>query len=619
MRYRFIALSALSVSLGLLSACNESDSLLTTDAEPFDLTILHINDHHSHLEEDSLNIAIGTDDVEFASGGFPRVVSAFKSLEANADNVLKLHAGDAITGTLYYTLFQGEADAAMMNQVCFDAFALGNHEFDSSDEGLKTFLDYLNPAQDAVCPKTPVLAANIQPALGTPLYADADHPYLQPYAIKNYGSQKVGMVGIDIKSKTQNSSSPLDTTEFLDEVTSAQNAINELKSAGVNKIILLTHYQYANDQQLATQLDGVDVIVGGDSHTLLGDFSSYGLNSSGAYPTKTTDIAGNPVCIVQAWQYAQVVGELNVSFDGDGVVTSCEGTPHLLIEPSQVNATDATEEQKNEIKAVMANMPNLTYTEADSSAQEVLQVYQDQKTELGQQKIGEASEDLCLERIPGQGRSTLCTADETKPHGGDIQTLVAHAFRKMALRSDISIQNAGGVRIDVPQGDISIETAYTLLPFANTLVELTMTGSQIKQVLEEAVDFALDADGSTGAYPYAAGLRWDMDLSQSFGNRLSNLQFKARDGDSWTSFDLQQQYVVVTNNYTAGGKDGYLTFADIQGDDYVDTYLDYAQSFVDYVKAETEAGNTIDKLPYSEYSTQNFTDTDGQFYPTLAP
>ncbi|WP_319379771.1 NAD nucleotidase [Thiomicrorhabdus sp.] len=618
MRYRYLAIGTLSAALALLSGCNDDDNILSSD-QPFDLTILHMNDHHSHLEADSLNLTIGSDDVEFATGGFPRVVSAFKHFESNATNVLKLHAGDAITGTLYYTLFKGEADAAMMNQICFDAFALGNHEFDSSDEGLKTFLDYLNPETNAVCPQTPVLAANVQPALGTPLYADAEHAYLQPYTIKNYNGQKIGIVGIDIKSKTQNSSSPLDTTLFLDEITSAQNAINDLQSEGVNKIVLLTHYQYANDQQMATKLDGVDVIVGGDSHTLLGDFSDYGLNSSGDYPTKTTDKSGNPVCIVQAWQYAQIVGELNVSFDADGIVTSCDGTPHLLVEPTQVNGEDATTEQKDEIKAVVANMKNLAYTEADSATQQVLQSYQDQKTQLGQQKIGEASADLCLERIPGQGRSSLCSADDTKPHGGDIQMLVAHAFRNMALRADISIQNAGGVRIDVPQGDISIETAYTLLPFANTLVELNMTGTQIKQVLEEAVDFAIAPDGSTGAYPYAAGLRWDMDLSQPFGSRLSNLQFKGREDANWSAFDLQKQYVVVTNNYTGGGKDGYLTFADIQGDDYVDTYLDYAQSFADYVTAEAEKGNSIDKLPYSEYSTQNFTDENGQLFPTKAP
>jgi 5'-nucleotidase len=66
------------------------------------------------------------------------------ALAADSSAVLKLHAGDAITRTLLYTPFRGEADAVLMNEVCFDAFALGNHEFDNGDAGLVEFLDYLN-------------------------------------------------------------------------------------------------------------------------------------------------------------------------------------------------------------------------------------------------------------------------------------------------------------------------------------------------------------------------------------------------------------------------------------------------------------------------------------------
>ena len=95
--------------------------------------------------------------------------------------------------------------------------------------------------------------------------------------------------------------------------------------------------------------------------------------------------------------------------------------------------------------------------------------------------------------------------------GSDISNLVAHAFRDMAKASQIAIQNGGGVRIDIGKGDLSIGDAYQLLPFANTLVELDMSGAEIHEVLEDALDLALKPDGSSGAYPYAAGLRWDVD------------------------------------------------------------------------------------------------------------
>ena len=90
--------------------------------------------------------------------------------------------------------------------------------------------------------------------------------------------------------------------------------------------------------------------------------------------------------------------------------------------------------------------------------------------------------------------------------------LVAHAFREMAKASDIAIQNGGGVLTDIAKGDLTMGDAYKLLPFANTLVGMDMTGTEIKSVLEEALDYALQPDGSTGAYPYAAGLRWHVTL-----------------------------------------------------------------------------------------------------------
>lgn len=178
----------------------------------------------------------------------------------------------------------------------------------------------------------------------------------------------------------------------------------------------------------------------------------------------------------------------------------------------------------------------------------------------------------------------------------------------MSITSDIAIQNAGGVRTDIAMGDITIGDAYTLLPFANTLSELSMTGAEIIAVLEDAYDYALSPDGSTGAYPYASGLRWDVDSSQTKGNRFTNVQVKLKDETVWRAIDETETYTVVTNNYIAQGRDGYDTFGVISAQGrVVDTFLDYAQSFVDYVEEQ----GSISKLPSSEYSTQMFYDTDG--------
>ncbi|MFM8555450.1 MAG: metallophosphoesterase [Betaproteobacteria bacterium] len=141
-------------SLLLSSSCG----LLESDSAPFELNIVHVNDHHSNIRPFDSSLTVDGVVTSVQIGGFARLASLFKQAATDVPNLLKLHAGDAITGTPYYTFFKGETDATVMNAICFDAYIPGNHEFDDGDATLKTFLDTL--ASDPRC-KTPVLAANI--------------------------------------------------------------------------------------------------------------------------------------------------------------------------------------------------------------------------------------------------------------------------------------------------------------------------------------------------------------------------------------------------------------------------------------------------------------------------
>lgn len=576
-----------------LDLAGGGDPILGED-DGFVLDILHVNDHHSHLEAEEITLDIAGGEVEFELGGFPRVVAAFDQLEAALGpdaNVARIHAGDAITGTLFYTLFGGEADAAMMNEVCFDVFALGNHEFDGSDDGLVSFLDALNSTD---C-DTATLAANVVPEVGTPLAPETRDDYIQPFTVERYGDEVVGYVGIDIAQKTMVSSQPLDTTQFLDEIATAQRYVDLLTAAGIENIVLVTHQGYGNDIALAAAVSGVDVIVGGDSHSLLGDVDAYGLTSQGEYPTVATDAAGNDVCIVQAWQYSYVVGEVRVTFDEAGNVVGCDGVPHLLL--GDILAGDEAA-----AAAAIAADPQLDQWTPDAAATAALADYQAEVDVLAQEIIGTASEDICVARFPNDGRSTLCPVG-TLDHGGEVQQLVTQAFLARAFRADIALQNSGGVRVDIPAGEITIADAYELLPFANTLVELDLTGAEVVLALEQGLSNTLDHGGSTGAFPYGAGIRWDLDASQPFGSRFTNVQVRADDG-TWAPIDPTATYVVVANSFMAGGGDGYQVLADAAADGRaVDTFLDYAQSFIDYVVED--AGGVVDKP--TEYSLQSYT------------
>lgn len=597
----------------------------------FNLTILHINDHHSHLAADDFdfdvsNLPLTTTteaggpirEVEVSYGGFPLLVDLFEKQETRLKkknrNYLKIHAGDAITGTLYYTLFNGTADADMMNQICFDAFALGNHEFDDGDSGLASFLDALAGGQ---C-NTPVLAANVVPATNSAIHKN----YIQPFTIKRFGHERVGLIGIDIAQKTKESSNPDDGTEFLDELETAQKYIDTLRyKYGVNKIILVTHYQYENDLALARALDGVDVIVGGDSHSLLGgeNLNALGFNPVGEYPTTTTDISGNKVCVVQAWEYARVVGKLNIKFDHKGNVKRCNGKPMLPVEKSNY-VYEFSDDQDRQLQGQDARLVNkalrsfreVRLVSPDDETTNLLASFDEQVDVLKQTVIGSVAEDLCLDRFPGQGRSAICDASETAVNGSDISNVVAKAFLSVTPTADIAIQNGGGVRVDVSAGDYTIADAYTLLPFSNTLVTLQMTGEEIATVLEEALANTLDNGGSSGSYPYASGLRYNIDASRTFGNRVSNVEINPRVAGTWTAIDPAAYYTVVTNDFIASGRDGYDTFGLVYDTgDFINTYTEYAQGFIDYVEQLASQGFALEKLPVEEYSTQQYIGRDG--------
>ena len=585
-----------------------------------ELNIAHINDQHSQLEAIS-GVELTLDGVatQVDLGGFARQTTLFKQAASEKKNLLKLHAGDAVTGTLYYTFFKGEADAKMMNTVCFDAFGYGNHEFDDGDGVLKNFLDQLYTAD---C-QTPVISANVVPEAGSPL-APSGIPVHKPYLVKTYDGVKVGIIGIDVAGKTKASSRPLAGTQFLDETTTAQKYIDELKAQGVKHIVLLTHQGYDADKKPAAALTDVDVIIGGDSHTLLGDFTSFGLSSSGAYPTVLTNKDGATVCIGQSWEYSKVFSLMNVKFDTQGAVASCAGNASVVIGDSfkRKNAAgtfvavdDAT---KVALTAKLATDPRIKVTTPNTIAAGVLAGYTVQVEAQKAKVIGTATEALCLVRVPGEttnrsGGIAGCETANTLARGSDAAQVVAEAFLAASKRAHFALQNAGGVRTPISAGTLTMNTAFTVLPFSNVLVELDLTGAEMVQSLEDAVANYRDNASSDGSHPYAAGLRWDLDLTKARGSRFSNVQVKDRTTGVWSALDPAKTYTVVTHDFAATGKDGYTTFGKVYAENrYVNTYLLYTQTFADWLVAR---GGTVSRPAAGDYSHQKVISAAGVALP----
>ncbi len=554
-------------------------------------TIIHVNDTHSHLASETMSLKFNGHKTYTQIGGFPRLASKIKSLQESAKNPITIHAGDVIQGTLYYTLFKGKPDAVMMDQIKWDAVTLGNHEFDDGDEGLKLLLDGFANID--------VISANVVAKPGSLLAC-----MWKPYKVIERDGEKIGLIGLDIVQKTKVSSSPSDDIMFTDELMTAQQYADDLTNQGINKIILVSHNGMDHDLDYASKLRNVDVIIDGDSHSLLGDFSNIGLTSNyDAYPQEVS-IDGEKTCVTSAWQYAYGVGELKVDFDKAGKVSSCAGQTTLILGDKflQKNAegkkVDVNASEKAAIMNVINSTPQLEIVPEDSDTLAKLKVYSDQIDAKKNEVVGQSAELLAHNRIPGQVYNGV-----NLPLGSDIAPLVAKSFYEKSKRADVCIQNAGGVRTSIDQGDITYGEAYAMLPFSNTLFEIDMKGSEIKQVLEDAITNFKDNGGSTGSFPYAYGMKYDVDLSQPANNRISNLEMMNRADKTWSPVDNAKTYVVVTNNYIAAGRDGYTTFKTVQdnGGKAVDTYYDYAMSFVDMVKALQADGKELSKLPADEH------------------
>ena len=554
-----------------------------SSSSSFELNVAHINDHHSHLEEETMPLKLNGKTVTVHIGGLPRVGQEIKNFRQNNKNTLVLHAGDAVTGTLYYTLFEGKADAKLMNAINFDVYTLGNHEFDDGNKFLKSFLDALT---------IPIISANVVPDKGSILEGK-----WKPYIIKTIGGQKVGIIGIDVVKKTKESSSPGDDIKFTDEVETARKYVKKLQDEGINKIIVLSHAGYEKNVEIGEKVDGVDLIISGDTHYLLGkEFEQFGLvPEKPDYPKKVNSPDGNPVYIAEAWNYSYLLGEMKAKFDKNGVIKELIPTSKVLIgdtfeiKNAEGKVVQLGEKEKAVIINSIKNNKNIKVVKNDPVTQKLLERYQKEKTELGKKSVGKITEEILGgsdNRVPG-------------PHNKDgsfATTLVAesvlHKLRNMGTGNvDFVIVNAGNVRITLNPGNFTYDQAYSLLPFTSNTVFITdITGAEVKQVLEDAIDYVLNG-GSTGAFPYGAGIRYEATKEGKLGTRVKKIEVFDFKANKWVPIDAKKNYMLAVNSYIAKGKDGYTTLGKITAQKRgTDTHLSDTKIFIDYLKEKKEIG-----------------------------
>ena len=495
----------------------------------YTLTILHTNDFHARFEPISKydSGCSAEDDAEGKCfGGSARLVTAIEEARARSNNSILVDGGDQFQGTLFYTYYKGQLAAEMMNKMGYDAMTVGNHEFDDGPEVLRGFMDAVN---------FPVLMSNADVS-AEPLLADT----LAKSVVIERGGEKLGLIGLTPED-TDELASPGPNVTFSDPVAAVQGEVDKLTAEGVNKIIVLSHSGYGTDQRVAAETTGVDVIVGGHSNSLLSNTSD---RADGPYPTMVGDTA-----IVQAYAYGKFLGELNVTFDDAGAITSATGEP-LLIDAS-VLADEATAARIAEAAAPLDEIRNKVVAE---TAQEIVGVREECRAR--ECAMGNLIADAMLARVKDQGIY-------------------------------IAIQNGGGIRASIDAGEVTMGEVLTVLPFQNTLSTFQVTGATIVEALENGVS---QHEEASGRFPQVAGMSYAFDLSKEPGSRISDVMVGG------APIDPDKIYGVVSNNFIRNGGDGYAMFKDAMN------AYDFGPDLAD-VTAEFIAANA----PYTPYKDGRIT------------
>jgi 5'-nucleotidase/UDP-sugar diphosphatase len=257
------------------------------------LTIVHVNDSHSHLTPHGPKDAFGVG----TRGGIARAASVIGQIQATEENVLFLHAGDIFIGDFMFNKYFGVTELQILAQLGCDAVTIGNHEFDLTPDGLKLALS----SAGFPIPGFEVLSANLD------MTADPELDYfVEPSVIKDVNGLKVGLFGLTTEETNAFSMpSPVVITSCVDGAVAAVTALQ----GQCDLIVGLTHLGFEVDQLIAANVPGIDLIVGGHSHDLVTD------------PVAVTNPLGGTTWIVQAGEFYEYVGKTTVVCGAKGIET----------------------------------------------------------------------------------------------------------------------------------------------------------------------------------------------------------------------------------------------------------------------------------------------------------
>lgn len=462
-----------------------------SSSDPYiDLQLLGVNDFHGQLDKhDTLK---GTQ-----VGGAEYLAAYIKKYRALNENTILVHAGDMIGGSPpLSSQFQDEPTIELLNLLKFDVGTPGNHELDEGVKEMKRLIygGFHKKTGDFSGSITSYISSNI-------IDKKTNTSLLPPYVIKEMNGVKIGFISV-LTTETKQIVLPKNRKEIeiSDEVHAINQAVAILKEKGVRSIVVLAHVAVTSDSngmnagedlaKMAPKIDPeVDVILGGHNH-----------------------------------RYANTVvdGKLIVQSYSNGKAFS-----QTLLRIDQTTK-DIVKKESNII------LTSHELIEPDKETEALLQTYRDKMKKVSHEMVADIPEGFSRKKN-NKGESPLAQ-------------IIAESSRNN-MNTSIAFMHHGGIRADLTKGPISKEDLYTVLPFDHRLNKVTMTGEQIRKVLEQ--QWTVDKDNLL----QAVGITYLWDPAAPIGSRV--LEVKDQEGKV---LEPNKEYHVAVSDYLASGGDGFTAF-----------------------------------------------------------
>ncbi len=408
------------------------------------IDILHMNDVHGQVTP----LIQGAGDQQKEVGGLAGAKTVIEAQrQENPGGTLTLNAGDIAEGTMEAYLTKGKIVTSAMGEIGFDAVTLGNHDFawgrDNLDEMIK----------DA---RAPFIAANVRNVSDGSLMKG-----LKPYIMRDLKGVKVAVIGLETPETGFRVDRKLTRGLQFDEgARTVSRYLPEVREKGADLVVVLSHLGFEQDRELARQVEGIDIIVGGHSHTELEEGHREG-----------------DTVIVQAGSQGRFVGKLSV----------------------EVNP-----ENKKIISTVASLLPvEKGIVEPDPGVMKILQPYMEEVERIGSRLVGHAREDL--------------------PHShkepAKLNQIYADAVRNAVPEADFALTSSRKLRGNLKKGDVTFKDIYSVVPFADEkVVVIKARGETLKNEMELRVK-----EGGRGLQ-IGSGLSYEYDTTLPDMNRITKIQ-----------------------------------------------------------------------------------------------